>query len=98
MWGLENMLEQTRKQKQDAVRRKKRKAPKRGSNGRVTCGEEDALAMEYLGQHHDDNVEAANFMVMANLSGGEGKLSNESTRVLLFYDDIYSFRFIHEQP
>ena len=76
VWSLESMLEQNRKQKQDAAKRKKKRMAKRDNNNhdaRVTSGEEDALAMEFLGKHDKGNVEAAKFMVMANLSGGEGR-------------------------
>ena len=78
VWSLENMLEQNRKQQQEAARRRKKKAAKRGSDVRVTGGEDDASALEYLGKCHEGNVEAAKFMVMANLSGGEGKLPDGS--------------------
>ncbi|KAL3923516.1 MAG: hypothetical protein SGILL_001617 [Bacillariaceae sp.] len=88
VWSLENMLEQNRKQQQDSAKRKKKKATKRerdNNNGdaRVTCGEEDALAMEYLTQHHEGNIEAAKLMVMASLSGGEGRLCCDGTRLCL---------------
>jgi hypothetical protein len=73
VWGLEAMLEQNRKQRLDSYRRKKKKkrSGNDGNSNRITCGEEDATAMEYLGQHHEGNLDAAKFMVVANLSGGQ---------------------------
>ncbi|KAL3925773.1 MAG: hypothetical protein SGILL_000191, partial [Bacillariaceae sp.] len=85
VWSLETMLETNRKQQHQqheaAARRKKKRAQRNSGNSssgnnsndamRLTCGEEDAVAMEYLGQYHEGNVEAAKFMVMANLSGGQ---------------------------
>jgi hypothetical protein len=62
VWSLEAMLES-----QQESRRKKKQS-------KTACGEEEAVAMEYLMQHHEGNVQAAQSNILTNLSGGQGML------------------------
>jgi hypothetical protein len=76
VWSLESIL-----QSQQESRRRK-KAP------RISNGEEEAVALDFLGQHFLGNVQTAVLNVVADLSGGQGKcrkVSPDNVELLVLF-------------